>query len=791
MSQPPDKYDRIFDFTDFSAMQPSAQQPGQKIDQELNAARVSINETIDRLNEIQRDDGKLRATAVDTSEFQGIVDAATATATAAATSAATSATTATTKAGEATASATTASNAATTATGASASAQAQATIASAAATTATTKATEASNSAAAALASQTSATASAATATTKAAEASGSAATAATQASNAQNSANTSSAQANLATAAAVAAGNSASTASAQAIAASNSASAASGSASAAASSASLATTKANAASSSASAAAASAASIMALDPVEEAPTDGNEYVRKDAAWQIAAGGDFLPLAGGSMDVNAEITLSDGSVNSEVGGWGFGVQETATPATYATVEPTGFTATTGEYVSFVNPGVVRVERIEGNEGISLGWNGIQFYDSSVQTTAYPGGVENKRDLTDYNFTNVADTKLATFGMTIQPPTSEDPSIYNSFLDADELKLEVNTSEGGTVPGYLYRSTVTLSGMGVLGQTWTDQDGEIVTSGPSSVSINYLGITFPNASVQTIAFPGFNNVALTGTPTAVTQSPGNNTTALATTAFVTASNPDASTTTKGHVELATNAETVAGTSTTRARTPAANYGADKKSGHSFVQFNILSASTSGTGATAGNSAGGHQVAAPTSAVGYGCGFASFPAAQRGINRGNGSWNWAKAFTATFRYSRNSTASDSNSISRVTFGKNTFVGGDPTVCCVGIRMAGSNALQLIVHNGTTLTAVTTTSSIVPTVPITLDIRITSDGAGNVSLFVNDVLEATTSAGPTGTSGTSASSYIVNEAQNAAIITGTAATSSIYNLHFEFAD
>lgn len=238
------------------------------------------------------------------------------------------------------------------------------------------------------------------------------------------------------------------------------------------------------------------------------------------------------------------------------------------------------------------------------------------------------------------------------------------------------------------------------------------------------------------------------------------------------------------------DIATNAEAIAGTSTTKLMTPAANYWSDKKSGHSFVQFITLSGSTSGTGASAGLSAGGHQVTAPTSAVGYGCGFATFPAAQRGINRGNGSWNWSKPFTATFRYSRNSAASDSNSISRVTFGKNTFVGGDPTVRSVGIRQVASNALELIVHNGTTLTAVTTTSSIVPTVPNTIDIRITSNGNGSVSLFVNDVLEATTSAGPTGSAGNDAS-YVVNEAQNAAIITGTAAGSSIYNLHFEFAD
>jgi hypothetical protein len=102
-----------------------------------------------------------------------------------------------------------------------------------------------------------------------------------------------------------------------------------------------------------------------------------------------------------------------------------------------------------------------------------------------------------------------------------------------------------------------------------------------------------------------------------------------------------------------------------------------------------------------------------------------------------------------------------------------------------------MSGSSALQLIVHNGTTLTAVTTTSSIVPTVPITTDMRIVSDGAGNVSLYVNDVLEATTSAGPTGTSGTASANLLDTEAQNAAIITGSPASHAIYNLHFEFAD
>jgi len=62
-------------------------------------------------------------------------------------------------------------------------------------------------------------------------------------------------------------------------------------------------------------------------------------------------------------------------------------------------------------------------------------------------------------------------------------------------------------------------------------------------------------------------------ALTGTPTAPTASPGTNTTQIATTAFVQQETPNASDTVVGMVELATNTETVTGTDTTRAVTPA--------------------------------------------------------------------------------------------------------------------------------------------------------------------------------------------------------------------------
>ena len=72
-SQPPDPFERQFDFTNFSQTQPNKQQPGDKIDLELDEARQSINQTISRLNEIQRDDGMLRDGVFDYTEINNLV----------------------------------------------------------------------------------------------------------------------------------------------------------------------------------------------------------------------------------------------------------------------------------------------------------------------------------------------------------------------------------------------------------------------------------------------------------------------------------------------------------------------------------------------------------------------------------------------------------------------------------------------------------------------------------------------------------------------------------------------
>jgi len=165
-------------------------------------------------------------------------------------------------------------------------------------------------------------------------------------------------------------------------------------------------------------------------------------------------------------------------------------------------------------------------------------------------------ISGKRDLTDYDFTNVADTKLNTFGLTLEPTNLS--AISNAKLDYSALELESDTSNSGSVPGFFGYTYLTLSSLYNVSQAWTEVDGTLVTDGPFGFYLTQAGltfnasgttpaantmqygrtsITFPNASVQTIAFPGFANAALTGNPTAPTAALGDNDTSIATTAFV--------------------------------------------------------------------------------------------------------------------------------------------------------------------------------------------------------------------------------------------------------------
>ena len=131
-----------------------------------------------------------------------------------------------------------------------------------------------------------------------------------------------------------------------------------------------------------------------------------------------------------------------------------------------------------------------------------------------------------------------------------------------------------------------------------------------------------------------------------------------------------------------------------------------------------------------------------------------------------------------------------ASDAgNYAQRIQFGKTqtTTPIGNLNAKGVGIRATGAgNALNLLVHNGTTLTAVA--SSFTPSAGAAFDFQIHTDGSGNVTLYVNGSSVATSSAGPTGSSGSLPCVSVETEA-TAAVSTASNSAMLVCNLRVSF--
>ena len=250
---------------------------------------------------------------------------------------------------------------------------------------------------------------------------------------------------------------------------------------------------------------------------------------------------------------------------------------------------------------------------------------------------------------------------------------------------------------------------------------------------------------------------------TGTPTlptgtiATTQIAGNNTTAVATTAFVTAATPAASTTVVGLVELATSEEAILGASTTLAPTAFAGKAAIMSSDWSPIYRNGFTATVSGTGANAILGFTNTQYQMPTLGAVAGHSYGrTFGTSQ--IDQLTNIWgddaniyvNFAKRIWISGRSLLNF-PNEAVYVARVSFGKAEGTGvGDLAARGIGWKyIAGaSNFVQLMVHNGTTLTTVN--SSFHPTTsPFSWDI--VSDGSGNVTLYINGSSVATTASGP----------------------------------------
>ena len=130
---------------------------------------------------------------------------------------------------------------------------------------------------------------------------------------------------------------------------------------------------------------------VTGLGYLTDAPSDGDQYARQNGVWSVitGGGGSYLPLAGGAMDANAEVTLSDTSDHdSLLAGWGLGIEKTSDTAQGTTVEFNGLDTYDSSGHLHINP------------------TGITFPDTTVQTTAgypntNPSGFQTSSDVSTY------------------------------------------------------------------------------------------------------------------------------------------------------------------------------------------------------------------------------------------------------------------------------------------------------------------------------------------------------------------------------------------------------
>jgi hypothetical protein len=244
---------------------------------------------------------------------------------------------------------------------------------------------------------------------------------------------------------------------------------------------------------------------------------------------------------------------------------------------------------------------------------------------------------------------------------------------------------------------------------------------------------------------------------TGT-TAITQTAGNNTTAVATTAFVTAAVPA--------FAAATNVINDP-TSTTLALNPS-NIPFLLANGNYRNYCSLTTNAISGSAGVTQFGPARELYTTSTSVAGRATWFSSSyagdfvnissPSNARVINWSKRVWIFGVAILG-----RGSYLGNANTICRVNLGGRTSSAtGNLTTKGIGFFKVGgtSTFVNLTVHNGTTLTNVATSVTVASDASVHYIIY--SDGAGNVQLYLNGTLAASTTAGPTGDSTAGANIY-----------------------------
>ena len=543
---------------------------------------------------------------------------------------------------------------------------------------------------------------------------------------------------------------------------------------------------------------------LGSLAVVNDAPSDGSQYARKNAAWDVVISGDRYLTTSTTSN-----TVSNGNKTFTIG-----TGLSYTPTQNITISYDASNHMHGEVLTYNSgTGVLTVDiNHHTGSGTYSAWVvnvGGVTPASSVAWGAITGTLSSQTDLQNALDLKLAATTAATTYATILEPSVDgiltvEPSGSNSatvnvnqdannyihlragvgqiamvyggttkwFFNDTYLQFPGGTQQTVAYPGssgFLLKAD-NLSGLANTGTARTNLG--LGTMAVETAS-NYLTTASASSTYFTIASAAnkadLASPTFTGTPTlptgtiGVTQSPGNNTTALATTAFVTAAVP----------AFASTAQVVTGTSTTTALAPG-NAGflkADPRL-RSLAHISFSRVSGSGVVSSGGIAYGIREMFLGSLATGL-AGFSYGWTGLVAVNMSAADWNkvdfskkiWMSG-TAMCGATLGGTnyIGDSNTRNRVSLGgySSDSVSGDMSVKGIGWKKVGGTSpfFTLTVHNGTTLTDVAT--SVTQTAGKVINWVIYSDGTGNVTFYIDGTQVATTSAGPTGTSNTLQATY-----------------------------
>ena len=356
------------------------------------------------------------------------------------------------------------------------------------------------------------------------------------------------------------------------------------------------------------------------------------------------------------------------------------------------------------------------------KAINIGTNGVS--GSTTNTTIGP--VLGASTTSIGNTTAASTLNLAT-GATLTA-TTKAVNIGTSGVAGSTTNITIGSTTG--------TSTTTLQGA---------TNGVTQTAGNSTTLLATTAfVTTADNLKANLASPTF-----TGTPTlptgtiATTQTAGNNTTAVATTAFVTAAVP----------AIATFAESQQLTSTTAVMSPFDTITAMMTEGYRPALG--MTGGSSGTGAGVNPIMPQYiGIGGPNSGVAGSCHAITNTAGGyiTGVDPVSIKFNKPIWLSGSFRLN---IAGDSNNDFKAYLGTSMLNGNDPTGPSIGwYRQGGASMpISLMVHNGTTLTKVASASSYGSGSTAVIRYMVYSDGAGNVTLYINGTSVATTALGPTG--------------------------------------